>query len=205
LFALAYNLANFLRQLVRSAGRCRGLSGGEEPAAATPGLGQTQSGVDPGRKFVAPDPSPEYDGLEDSKPWSRKASIWERSDEGLVARVTALENDFAGLKSANLQVERQVITVLGSAGAKDPGVGGPGRQAFTCTKGSDTVETFPIKVACQGKAVAAWQVPQFGQGTLVKFGSYFDVSARDGEVILSVTPTGGQEAVVLNVYVLHRK
>jgi hypothetical protein len=53
------------------------LRGGEEPAAATPGLGQTQSGVDPGRKFVASDPSPEYDGLEDSKPWSRKASIWE--------------------------------------------------------------------------------------------------------------------------------
>src|SRR5262245_1086199 len=59
-----------------------GLRGGEEPAAATPGLGQTRSGVHPGGKFVAPDPSPEYDGLEDSKPWSRKASIWERSARG---------------------------------------------------------------------------------------------------------------------------
>ena len=66
---------------MRSAGRCRGLRGGEEPAAATPGLGQTRSGVHPGGKFVAPDLSPEYDGLEDSKPWSRKASIRERSDE----------------------------------------------------------------------------------------------------------------------------
>jgi hypothetical protein len=56
------------------------LRGREEPAAATPGLGQTRSGVHPGGKFVAPDPSPEYDGLEDAKPWSRKASIWERSD-----------------------------------------------------------------------------------------------------------------------------
>jgi hypothetical protein len=37
------------------------------PATATPGLGQARSGVHPGGKFVAPDPSPEYDGLEDSK------------------------------------------------------------------------------------------------------------------------------------------
>ena len=32
---------------------------------------------------VAPGPSPEYDRLEDSKPWSRKPSIWERSVEGV--------------------------------------------------------------------------------------------------------------------------
>jgi hypothetical protein len=44
---------------VCSAGRFRGLRGGEEPAAATPGLGQTRSGAHPGGKFVAPDPSPE--------------------------------------------------------------------------------------------------------------------------------------------------
>ena len=47
------------------------------PTAATPGLGQTRSGVHPGGKFVASIPSPEYDGLEDSKPRPRKASIWE--------------------------------------------------------------------------------------------------------------------------------
>jgi hypothetical protein len=36
-------------------------------------------GVQEAEEFVAPNSSPEYDGLEDSKPWSRKASIWERS------------------------------------------------------------------------------------------------------------------------------
>jgi hypothetical protein len=33
-----------------------------------PGLGQARSGVHPGGNIVAPAPSPEYDGLEDSKP-----------------------------------------------------------------------------------------------------------------------------------------
>src|SRR5579875_154684 len=61
----------------QTAAAIRGLRGGEEPAAATPRLGQARSGVHPLRKFVAPDPSPEYDGLKDSKSWSRKAPIWE--------------------------------------------------------------------------------------------------------------------------------
>jgi hypothetical protein len=86
---------------VRSAGRCRGLRGGEEPAAATPGLGQTRSGVHPGGQFVAADPSPEYDGLEDSNPWSRKASIWERSGESKfrdIQHVGSLGDGNGGLK-----------------------------------------------------------------------------------------------------------
>ncbi len=48
-------------------------------AAATAGLGQTRPGVHPGGKFVAPGPSPGFDGPEAAKPWSRKTSIWERS------------------------------------------------------------------------------------------------------------------------------
>src|SRR5262249_29212645 len=105
---------------VRNAGRFRGLRGGEEPAAATPGLGQRRSGVHPGVKIVAPALSPEYDGLEDSKPRPRKASIWERSahiSEGTAMRPCMpggrpLLTLFAGLvllSAGCIEFEKQTI------------------------------------------------------------------------------------------------